>query len=497
MAKRITWADRENNPAKSLLGVNYEAPATIYNTLKEKANNPGKKISFPVSDTTVTVNADDEFYFSDYTQTGVLNFEAEAGLPQNVGVGNGITGIIISNGDDITFSSDFNVTYPATFEAGESYYLNLFWNGVKFQGIIQKVGEIADNQYIETPIAMLFVDATNGNDTTGDGTRGKPLATIAEAITQATPGTTIYIYPGVYTNTLTVDVDNLTFVGVGSFSLGHGSAISIQSFQINIANNSGAIDTVWQNINIISFLLGFTQSSAVNNNKQEFINCSLDLNGISCSTLILRSSGMISNAFTISDTMEMYNSSYTEDGTATIDGLSTGLTAINSYIDTDINITGDFDQNNTTVTGSIAVSGTQTVNNQYVDPTPLKQHKQTLTQAQIQSLNTSRVQLNIPDDPAKEIVIENIFVKLNHEGTDFSGGSKLQIEHFSGTSTIIGETPTDFISANSDRTGWIYPISNITTSLTSYWVTADADSTGGDASTTIDIWVNFRQIEFP
>ena len=51
----------------------------------------------------------------------------------------------------------------------------------------------------------------NGNDTTGDGSANSPYLTIGKAITVATAGTTVYIFPGSYSESLTLKAGvNLT-----------------------------------------------------------------------------------------------------------------------------------------------------------------------------------------------------------------------------------------------------------------------------------------------
>jgi hypothetical protein len=60
------------------------------------------------------------------------------------------------------------------------------------------------------PSGYLYV-AKSGDDTSGDGSASKPFLTIGKAITTATSGTTIFIYPGTYTESLTLKAGvNLT-----------------------------------------------------------------------------------------------------------------------------------------------------------------------------------------------------------------------------------------------------------------------------------------------
>ena len=64
----------------------------------------------------------------------------------------------------------------------------------------------------------IYVDATNGNDTTGDGTEAKPYKTVGKAAAEAASGSTIYLADGNY-STYTKEKQpnygnkNLTFIG--------------------------------------------------------------------------------------------------------------------------------------------------------------------------------------------------------------------------------------------------------------------------------------------
>jgi len=355
MAKRITWADRENNPAKSLLGVNHEAPATIYNTLKEKANNPGKKISFPVSGTTVTVNADDEFYFSDYTQTGVLNFEAEAGLPQNVGVGNGITGIIISNGDDITFSSDFNVTYPATFEAGESYYLNLFWNGVKFQGLIQKVGEETSGGGPESN--TWYVDQFFGG--TPDGSPQRPFTTIQAAIDVARDQDIIYVNPGTYIENLSITQLLLTISGRGDKLVTNinGDISFDGSIQQQLATFVQIAPT--GSIGYINFAPNVYFDNC-------FVSGTAGVDTINVGLVYALQSWITIDITTDTGLYSLYQNCQIK---ADLTENTGGIDLVNTYVDGDIVVNARLNQNNSVVDGAVTAS-THVIKNQ-IDEAPV------------------------------------------------------------------------------------------------------------------------------
>lgn len=64
----------------------------------------------------------------------------------------------------------------------------------------------------------IYVDATNGNDTTGDGSETAPYKTVGKAAGEATSGSTIYLADGNYsTYTAEYQVNygkkDLTFIG--------------------------------------------------------------------------------------------------------------------------------------------------------------------------------------------------------------------------------------------------------------------------------------------
>ncbi len=65
------------------------------------------------------------------------------------------------------------------------------------------------------PVADIFVDASASGCATGTGTASDPVCTIAAAIALASPGDTIQIAQGIYTEDLTVPFD-LDFIGSGA-----------------------------------------------------------------------------------------------------------------------------------------------------------------------------------------------------------------------------------------------------------------------------------------
>jgi hypothetical protein len=113
-----------------------KASAAEFNWLIDKAQNPQNQIAFNPS-----VKADDEYVFADHTQIGVINFVKDATVQNNIGSGNGISGIIIANGNAINFSADFDVSYPSSYINGQRYMIEIVWGGLKFKVHVKKVGE--------------------------------------------------------------------------------------------------------------------------------------------------------------------------------------------------------------------------------------------------------------------------------------------------------------------------------------------------------------------
>ena len=85
-----------------------------------------------------------------------------------------------------------------------------------------------------------FVDATNGNDTTGTFTNGLPFATIQAAVTAAGTGQDIVVRPGTYTGVVTL-LDNQRLLGSGSQLAANtvtGAARPVTNSQIVLANGN-------------------------------------------------------------------------------------------------------------------------------------------------------------------------------------------------------------------------------------------------------------------
>jgi len=67
------------------------------------------------------------------------------------------------------------------------------------------------------PSNYLYV-GKNGNDTTGNGGANKPYLTVSKAITEATSGTTLFIFPGTYTEDITLKA-GINMVAPAKFSV--------------------------------------------------------------------------------------------------------------------------------------------------------------------------------------------------------------------------------------------------------------------------------------
>lgn len=84
-------------------------------------------------------------------------------------------------------------------------------NKVNLSQIVSYVG---NNISYFSQTAMIYV-AKNGNDSTGNGTFMNPYVTIQKAINMAGSGSVIIVYPGTYTENLTINnLNNLTISGI-------------------------------------------------------------------------------------------------------------------------------------------------------------------------------------------------------------------------------------------------------------------------------------------
>jgi len=139
-------------PATQKLG----APES--NWVHSKAIEPGNEQPFPVSGNTVSVEALDEIFFEEYTQVAQLDFVSASSVQSNEGAGNGLFGIIVASGDDITFDTDFDLSIPSTFVAAQKYIVSIKWNGVQWIGFVRKVGNVNADDIQET--TRTFLDSS-------------------------------------------------------------------------------------------------------------------------------------------------------------------------------------------------------------------------------------------------------------------------------------------------------------------------------------------------
>jgi hypothetical protein len=121
----------------------------------------------------------------------------------------------------------------------------------------------------------------------------------------------------------------------------------------------------------------------------------------------------------------------------------------------------------------------------------------TLTQSQIQSLNTTPIEVIPAPGTGKFVQIIAASVHYDFATSAFSGGTYLRLVH-GATSVYPLRTSASFIQDTSDRFETMYPdtTSNIVSSAnTAVNVTADADSTGGAASSDFTIDVVYRILD--
>jgi hypothetical protein len=168
------------------------------------------------------------------------------------------------------------------------------------QGSIGATGPKGDaGSGVVKPTNYIYV-GKNGNDTTGDGSAGSPYLTISKAITVATSGTTIFIFPGTYAENITfktgvnltcgvqygvyitgnhvasftgtVICENIVFQNASSsasgttLAIGGTTALNLQLLNcfVNSQSTSGAGDAiVWTNTNASSKLQFVDGNSSV------------------------------------------------------------------------------------------------------------------------------------------------------------------------------------------------------------------------------------------
>ena len=136
MARTGTKPTANKTSYVSLPGVpaGQKAISAEFNYLIDKSLNPETDASF-----TVSVKSDDRYRFGDYTPTGVLNFVKDASVVNGVGIGNGISGIIIHKGFAINFTSDFEVIRNDALTVDARYLFQAVWSGAKFIVLIKKI----------------------------------------------------------------------------------------------------------------------------------------------------------------------------------------------------------------------------------------------------------------------------------------------------------------------------------------------------------------------
>jgi len=171
----------KNNPTKEDFIIRPEIPvnkkytAEEWNYLSDKCQNPGVDQAFSAA-----IRADDFYTQADFTQSGALAF-TKHGSVTSAGKGNGAMGKFTCDGSAVTFSADFEVNYPASFDNTSEYIYFFVWNGTKFQGFVRIVGADAAGGGGGARADFYVVDFDNGNDTTGDGSPTAPYATLQKA----------------------------------------------------------------------------------------------------------------------------------------------------------------------------------------------------------------------------------------------------------------------------------------------------------------------------
>jgi len=118
----------------------------------------------------------------------------------------------------------------------------------------------------------------------------------------------------------------------------------------------------------------------------------------------------------------------------------------------------------------------------------------TLTQSQVQGLNTTPIV--IVTNPGGGYFIEVISASAyyNYDTTAFVTGTYLRLKYH-GNSVYPFRTSTNFIVDTDDRFEVMYPDSTsniVVLANNSLQITADADSTGGSASSTIKVMITYR-----
>ena len=140
---------------------------------------------------TLTVNAANGVLANDTPNGATLTFQGTS-----------------ANGGTITGAQDGSFTYvpPASFTGSDTFTYTLGNSG----GVVTCTVTITVNA-----VNGFFVDAANGNDTTGSFTGGLPFASIQAAVTAAGTNQDIVVLPGTYTGNVTL-LDGQRLLGSGS-----------------------------------------------------------------------------------------------------------------------------------------------------------------------------------------------------------------------------------------------------------------------------------------
>lgn len=85
------------------------------------------------------------------------------------------------------------------------------------------------------PITQIYVDATNGNDSTGDGSATNPYKTITKGLKKASSGMTVYVKAGIYDQALGENFPILMKDGVNLIGTGPETTI------VNCNNNASYV----------------------------------------------------------------------------------------------------------------------------------------------------------------------------------------------------------------------------------------------------------------
>lgn len=143
--------------------------------------------------------------FADTNITGNLYVTGDITLDGDINIGTQDTDVIVINAEiGSNLIPNLNNTYtigtntPSVGFPDGKRWKDLWTNSI-FADSISTDGLVVDNIQLDLRQGKIWYVATNGEDTyTGDH-QNDPFATVAKALSVATAGDTVYIYPGVYT----------------------------------------------------------------------------------------------------------------------------------------------------------------------------------------------------------------------------------------------------------------------------------------------------------